>query len=131
MITERREDRLLFDHQIRLAKMFGYEDATYTLAVEQFMQRYYRTAMDVSLLNEMLLQLFREAILNEGANAASSPLNPRFQLRNDYLEVTARRRLRPQSVGDPRAVPSSMQEPGAMRGVRATTIRLLGRVTCG
>jgi len=60
VITGRREDRLLFDHQIRLARMFGYEDATYTLAVEQFMQRYYRTAMDVSLLNEMLLQLFRE-----------------------------------------------------------------------
>ena len=64
MLTGRREDRLLFDHQIRMAKMFGYEDATYTLAVEQFMQRYYRTVMDVSLLNEMLLQLFREAILN-------------------------------------------------------------------
>ena len=63
LLTGRREDRLLFDHQIALAQMFGYEDATYTLAVEQFMQRYYRTAMDVSLLNEMLLQLFREAIL--------------------------------------------------------------------
>lgn len=87
-ITGRREDRLLFDHQIRIAKQFGYEDATYTLAVEQFMQRYYRTVMDVSLLNEMLLQLFREAILNEGANTIV-PLNPRFQIRNDYLEVTS------------------------------------------
>ena len=47
VLTGRREDRLLFDHQIRLAKMFGYEDATYTLAVEQFMQRYYRTVMDM------------------------------------------------------------------------------------
>jgi len=86
-ITGRREDRLLFDHQIRLARMFGYEDATYTLAVEQFMQRYYRTVMDVSLLNEMLLQLFREAILGDGA-AEIVPLNPRFQVRNDYLEAT-------------------------------------------
>jgi len=59
----RREDRLLFDHQIRLARLFGYEDATYTLAVEQFMQRYYRTAMLVSWLNELLLQQFREEIL--------------------------------------------------------------------
>jgi UTP:GlnB (protein PII) uridylyltransferase len=39
LASGRREDRLLFDHQIRLARMFGYEDATYTLAVEQFMQR--------------------------------------------------------------------------------------------
>ena len=87
VLTGRREDRLLFDHQIRLAQMFGYEDATYTLAVEQFMQRYYRTVMDVSLLNEMLLQLFREAILTD-TNAPPVPLNARFQIRNDYLEVT-------------------------------------------
>ena len=47
VLTGRREDRLLFDHQIKLAQSFGYEDASYTLAVEQFMQRYYRTVMDV------------------------------------------------------------------------------------
>ncbi len=47
-LTGRHEDRLLFDHQIQLAQSFGYEDASYTLAVEQFMQRYYRTVMDVS-----------------------------------------------------------------------------------
>ena len=62
-------------------KSFGYEDATYTLAVEQFMQRYYRTVMDVSLLNELLLQLFREAILTE--SEPPRPLNARFQMRND------------------------------------------------
>ncbi len=84
MLTGRREDRLLFDHQIKLAKLFGYEDATYTLAVEQFMQRYYRTVMDVSLLNEMLLQLFREAILTPN-RGEPVPLNARFQIRNDYL----------------------------------------------
>ncbi|EQD66698.1 PII uridylyl-transferase, partial [mine drainage metagenome] len=42
VLTGRREDRLLFDHQLRLALIFGYEDASYTLAVEQLMQRYYR-----------------------------------------------------------------------------------------
>src|SRR4026209_2711656 len=39
VLTGRREDRLLFDHQIRLARMFGYEDATDTLAGAQFLQR--------------------------------------------------------------------------------------------
>ena len=75
ILTGRREDRLLFDYQIQLAKTFGYEDATYTLAVEQLMQRYYRTVMDVSLLNELLLQLFREAILTaeRAADARSMP----------------------------------------------------------
>jgi len=60
IITGRREDRILFDHQINLANLLGYEDATYTLAVEQLMQRYYRTVMDLSRLNEMLLQSFEE-----------------------------------------------------------------------
>ncbi|MBL8270237.1 [protein-PII] uridylyltransferase [Steroidobacter sp.] len=126
VLTSRREDRLLFDHQIRLAKMFGYEDATYTLAVEQFMQRYYRTAMDVSLLNEMLLQLFREAILTD-PNVAPLPVNARFQIRNDFLEVTG------EDVFD--RYPSAMlelfviieQNSEKIRGVRASTIRQLTR----
>jgi [protein-PII] uridylyltransferase len=126
VLTGRREDRLLFDHQIRIAQMFGYEDATYTLAVEQFMQRYYRTVMDVSLLNEMLLQLFREAILSGGGENAIVPLNPRFQLRNDYLEVTADDTF----VRTPSAILELfrvMQDTPGILGVRATTIRLLGR----
>ncbi len=116
-ITGRREDRLLFDHQIRIAKQFGYEDATYTLAVEQFMQRYYRTVMDVSLLNEMLLQLFREAILNEGENTIV-PLNPRFQIRNDYLEVTSDDTFVRSPCGHPRAVPAAAGKPGNPRRAR-------------
>jgi [protein-PII] uridylyltransferase len=125
VLTKRREDRLLFDHQIKLAKMFGYEDATYTLAVEQFMQRYYRTAMDVSLLNEMLLQLFREAILFDSASQPM-PVNARFQIRNDYLEITN------EDVFD--RYPSALleifvvlQQNPQVRGVRASTIRQLTR----
>jgi len=125
VITGRREDRLLFDHQSRIARMFGYEDATYTLAVEQFMQRYYRTVMDVSLLNEMLLQLFREALLTD-AGSAVVPLNPRFQVRNDYLEVTSDDVF----ARHPSAILELfrlMQDHPELRGVRATTIRALGR----
>ena len=86
LLTGRREDRLLFDHQINLAEMLGYEDASYTLAVEQLMQRYYRTVMDLSRLNEMLLQLFEEAILMDPA-AKSEPLNERFSVKNGFLQT--------------------------------------------
>ena len=86
VLTGRREDRLLFDHQINLAEMLGYEDATYTLAVEQLMQRYYRTVMDLSRLNEMLLQLFEEAILMDPA-APSEPINERFSVKNGFLQT--------------------------------------------
>src|SRR5208282_4408389 len=123
-LTGRHEDRLLFDYQIKLAHSFGYEDGSYTLAVEQLMQRYYRTIMEVTLLNELLLQLFREAILSD--NAPPQPLNPRFQVRNDYLEavnedVFAR-------------APSALlelfvllQQNPQIRGVRAATIRAVAR----
>ena len=123
VLTGRREDRLLFDYQIKLAKLFGYEDASFTLAVEQLMQKYYRTVMDVSLLNEMLLQLFREAILTQSAPPV--PINPRFQIRNDYLEVT-----HPEVFA---RYPSALlelfvllQQHPELRGVRAETIRLIG-----
>ncbi len=123
VLTGRREDRLLFDYQIKLAKLFGYEDASFTLAVEQLMQKYYRTVMDISLLNEMLLQLFREAILTQ--SAPPLPINARFQIRNDYLEVT-----HPEVFA---RYPSALlelfvllQQHPELRGVRAETIRLIG-----
>jgi [protein-PII] uridylyltransferase len=86
ILTGRREDRILFDHQIKLAEMLGYEDATYTLAIEQLMQRYYRTVMELSRLNEMLLQQFEEAILLD-PHAAPEPLNERFQVKNGFLQT--------------------------------------------
>jgi [protein-PII] uridylyltransferase len=124
VMTGRHEDRLLFDHQIRLAEVFGYEDASYTLAVEQLMQRYYRTVLDVSFLNELLLQLFRDAILSE--DSPPRPINPRFQIRSDYLEVVA-----PDIFA---RAPSALlelfvllQQHPEIRGVRASTMRSLAR----
>jgi [protein-PII] uridylyltransferase len=124
ILTGRREDRLLFDHQIRLAQTFGYEDASYTLAVEQLMQRYYRTVMDVSLLNELLLQLFREAILTE--SEPPRPVNARFQIRNDCLEAV--------SADVFARTPSALlelfvllQQTPDLKGVRASTMRAVAR----
>jgi [protein-PII] uridylyltransferase len=125
VITGRREDRLLFDHQQRLAKLFGYEDATYTLAVEQFMQRYYRTVMVISVLNEMLLQLFREVLLTD-QRLPPEPLNPRFQVRGDAIETTAEDTFA--------RYPSAMLELFVLmtqnpqiQGIRASTLRSLQR----
>jgi [protein-PII] uridylyltransferase len=125
VITGRREDRLLFDHQIKLARQFGYEDATFTLAVEQFMQRYYRTVMFVSLTNELLLQHFREAILASG-DARPVPISQLFQEREEYLEVTSQDVF----VRQPSALLELfvvLQNNPQLRGVRAETIRLVTR----
>jgi [protein-PII] uridylyltransferase len=123
VLTGRREDRLLFDYQIKLAKLFGYEDASFTLAVEQLMQKYYRTVMDISLLNEMLLQLFREAILTQ--SGPPRPINARFQIRNDYLEV-AHPEVFARSPAALLELFVLLQQHPELHGVRAETIRLIG-----
>ncbi|MEQ8207080.1 MAG: [protein-PII] uridylyltransferase [Woeseia sp.] len=125
ILTGRREDRLLFDHQTNLAELLGYEDAAYTLAVEQMMQRYYRTVMDLSRLNEMLLQLFEEAILLD-PNATPEPLNERFQVKNGYLQ-TANDQV---FSRDPTALLEVfliLQQQPEIRGVSAWTVGLIKR----
>ncbi len=123
LVTGRREDRLLFDHQIRLAQLFGYEDASYTLAVEQFMQRYYRTAMFVSWLNELLLQHFREEILSD-RSAPAVVLSADFSERDEYLEVSRDDVF----LRNPAALLELflvLEQQPRLQGVRASTIRLV------
>jgi len=125
VLTGRREDRLLFDHQTKLAKMLGYEDATYTLAVEQLMQRYYRTVMDLSRVNEMLLQLFEEAILMD-PNAKPEAVNEQFQVKNGFLQTTHDQVFQ----RNPSALLEMfhlLQQHPDIRGVSAFTIDLVRR----
>src|SRR5712672_1204218 len=124
VLTGRHEDRLLFDHQIKLAHSFGYEDSTYKLAVEQLMQRYYRTVMDVQLLNELLLQLFREAILSD--DTPPKPLTPQFQVRDGSLEALSEDLFARQPSALLELFVLLQQHP-ELRGVRAGTIRAVGR----
>ena len=86
-LTGLSEDRLLFDHQRTLAKRFGYHDHRGSLAVEQFMQNYFRTVMVVSQLKDLLLQHFGDDILNAGAPEKIIPINERFQTRNNFIET--------------------------------------------
>ncbi|MCH7311765.1 [protein-PII] uridylyltransferase [Acinetobacter sp. ANC 4805] len=65
-IAKRDENRLLFEYQRDIAAKFGYvreEGQHANFAVEQFMKRYYRTAQQVSTLNEMLLAYFNESVI--------------------------------------------------------------------
>jgi len=123
LLVGRREDRLLFDHQVKLAQMLGYEDATFTLAIEQLMQRYYRTVMELSRLNEMLLQLFEESILLDSA-APTTAMGQGFQARNGYLEATNENIF----VRDPSALLEIfllLERNLELRGVSARTIALI------
>lgn len=124
MIAGRSENRLLFDFQRQVALMFGYTDSNANRAVEQLMKAYYRAAMAVSMLNEMLLQYFDEAILRAHEPAQITPINSRFQLRDGYVEATHDEVFR--------RTPSALMEifvllgnDADIVGVRASTIRLI------
>ncbi len=121
-LAGRREDRLLFDHQRELAKHFGHADRPGFLAVEQFMKRYYRTVKELSLLNEILLQHFEEAILARG-RVKIRPLNRRFHSHHGFLEATHPRVFEraPFALLEMFLL---MQQHPELKGVRAGTIRL-------
>ncbi len=123
-VTRRREDRLLFDHQNTLALMFGFRDGDHNMAVEQFMQQYYRTVMELDRLNEMLLQHFKEAILYAEESPTPTPLNSRFQATKGFIEVTHDDVFRhyPYALLE---ISLLLQQHPELKGVRATTIRLI------
>ena len=124
LLTGRHEDRLSFEYQRVLANQFVYTDANSNLAVEQFMQDYYRRVVEMQRLNEMLLQLIEEAILLDNQLGEPAPINRRFQARNGYLEAV--------NSGIFARYPLAMlelflilQQNPHLLGVRASTIRLI------
>ncbi|OQR35069.1 [protein-PII] uridylyltransferase [Pseudomonas sp. T] len=124
MLAGRAEDRLLFDHQRRIAGMLGYEGNDAKLAVERFMQKYYRVVMAVSELNDLITQHFEEVILRAGENGQIQSLNSRFQLRDGYLEVTHANVFKRTPFALLEIFVLLAQHP-EIKGVRADTIRLL------
>lgn len=121
-LTGRREDRLLFDHQRTLATQFGFEDKKNRLAVEQFMKTYYRTVLELSRLNETLLDLFEENILFENSTEEPTSINDYFQSRHGKLEV----KNKDVFVQHPWAILELfvlMARDPELRGVSADTIR--------
>ncbi len=124
MVAGRPEERLLFDHQRELATLFGYRDTDKSLAVEQFMHRYYRIVLALRELNDVMLQFLDEAILQKGHCKTVVPLNERFQLRDNYIEAT--------HIYVFEETPSALLEIFVLmgqnpkiQGVRASTIRLM------
>lgn len=126
MLTGRHEDRLLFDHQIKIANLFGYVDDDKNRAVEQFMQLYYRTIKSLSCLNDMLLQLFEEAILRPATAEKPKVLNARFQINGGFIEARSESVFRRAPHALIEIFLLQQQHPG-VQGIRAETLRLLRR----
>ena len=121
LLAGRSEDRLLFDFQRQIAERFGFEDSETSLAVEQFMQLYYRTVMRLERLNESLLQLFREAFLDRDEDELRD-LGNDFRARNGFLEPSRKEifKERPEALMELFVL---LARDGELLGVTAATIR--------
>ena len=125
LLAGRKHDLLLFDQQRELARRFGYQDSEQSLAVEQFMKRYYRTVKGLSRLNEMLLQHFEEEILLARRSDRAVPLNSRFQIRKDFIEARDARVFTRYPFALLEIFLLLQQHRHHARGVRAGTVRLI------
>jgi [protein-PII] uridylyltransferase len=122
LLTGRDENRLLFDYQRELAEWFGFTDAKQNHDVEQFMQHYYKTVVGLERLNEMLLQLFRERFISN--ECKTIPINENFNSVCGYVEAANDNvfKQRPLALLE---IFLLMQQKPKLKGVRATTIRLI------
>ena len=125
LLAGRKHDHLLFDQQRELALRFGYQDSDQSLAVEQFMKRYYRTVKGLSRLNEMLLAHFEEEILLARRSDRAIPLNNRFQIRKDFIETRDAQVFRRYPFALLEIFLLLQQHRRHVRGVHAGTVRLI------
>jgi len=130
LLAGRGEDRLLFEFQRQIAEYFCSDevldntDAGHSnYAVEQFMQRYYRTVMQIERLNEMLLQLFSEELLPQKI-VTSEDLGEDFRITHGFLEVSDETLFesRPVAMMELFVLLAKHEQ---ILGVRASTIRLI------
>lgn len=84
-VAGRREERLLFDHQLALAQKFGYADQGQgRRGVEALMQRYYRCVGEVRRLADRLIERLR---LGLNPPRTVDVLEREFQQVDQWLEV--------------------------------------------
>ena len=86
LLTGRREDRLLFDHQERLAEAMGIGPTDTKRASEVLMQRYYKNAKLVTQLNSLVTQVLVDRLLTVKPGPPIV-IDAHFQTVRDLLDV--------------------------------------------
>ena len=123
MLTKRREDRLLFENQRNIAKLFGFKGKD-NKGIEDFMKMYFKTIREISRLNEILLQHLREEIIYKKRKEKIIKINSRFQKRNNLIEVTNKNIFKkyPYALFE---IFLLLQQDPSIVAIRASTIRLI------
>jgi len=121
-VTNRPDNRLLFDFQSDVAKLLGYTGQR-NEAVEQMMKTFYQTIRRVKELNEMLLQYFDEAILGN-ITTEFHEIDDNFRIRGNKIELTTSGYFQ----DNPEAILQLflyIAEDERIKGIYSTTIREL------
>jgi [protein-PII] uridylyltransferase len=125
LLTQRGEDKLLFDHQRILAIQFGFTTTDKNQNIEAFMQFYFKTVVGVERLNEMLLQLFNERFLSTLQTTNKIEIiNHSFIAIDGYLEAKSEDIFKRQPLLL-LSIILLLQQNSTLKGIRATTIRLI------
>ena len=123
LLTGRAEDRLLFDLQGQMARLFGFSDLENRRASELFMQRYYRIAKRVSQINTLVLKSISER-LAPASKQKIRVLNERFQKVGHKLDI-----IDPETYqAYPTAILETfllMEKQGGVQEMTARTLRAL------
>lgn len=121
----RREDRLLFDHQEKLAETFQFAAGGTRRRSEMMMRRYYLISQTVTQYNNLLLQNI-ENFLTPGEISPPEKLNERFHKHGSQLSINDEGLFRKH----PEAILESfylMQQHAELKGMTPKTLRALWR----
>jgi len=124
MISDRNENRLLFEHQGKLSETLGFKDNKHKLGVEQMMQHYYRTVLGLAELADVILQYFDDYYLSNNQEQTIQTLNKRFQLNNNYIETIDNDVFDRSPYALIEIFLLQAQNP-QVKGIKSTTIRLI------
>lgn len=87
-VVKRYDNRLLFDRQLSVAHLLGYQGES-NIAVEHMMHDYYRVVHTITELNQMLLQLFSESMLRPSNHTQQFHIiNDHFVVRDGLIDIT-------------------------------------------
>ncbi len=123
-LTGRREDRLVFDEQNALARQLGYADTPARRASEQLMQRYYRAAREVRLVNTVLMQNLHVRIFAPRRDAVR--IDADFVALDEFLHIEDPELFdkRPSAILDAFL---TMERHAELTGMSARTLRAIVR----
>ena len=128
LIANRAEERLLFDHQRKLALMLGYKDVKGKLGVEKFMQEYYQTVLSIRGLSDVLHQHLDEAIYRNNKTKHNFKISEHFIVRDGLIDAAFAHTFKDYPSGLIEIF-VMLGENNKIEGIRASTIRQIRHST--